>query len=55
MSHSRRTLSVATVVVLLAAAAGGVGWRLLNDRAPEGGTATTKGMGLVIVGHAPEA
>jgi len=37
MSHSRRTLSLATVVVVLAAAAAGVGWRLLKDRAPEGG------------------
>jgi len=43
MSHSRRTLSVATVVVVLVAAAAGVGWRLLKDRAPEGGAVEAEG------------
>ena len=36
MSHSRRSLSLATVVVVLAAAAAGVGWRLLQNGASEG-------------------
>lgn len=57
MSHSRRTLSLATVVVVLTAAGAGVGWRLLKNRAPgaEAGTEPSTTPSVLPEGEAPGA
>ena len=57
MSHSRRTLSLATVVVVLTAAGAGVGWRLLKNRAPgaEAGPEPSTTPSVLPEGEAPGA
>jgi HlyD family secretion protein len=53
MSHSRRTLSLATVVVILLAAAAGVGWRLFASAEPAEEAASADAPLVLPEGEAP--